>query len=710
VGTDGGPGLRSCAEDGGSWARLVLRCTVAFATAIACLATVGMAGAATLRFSAPARIAGAPYASVQQLTALDCVGGSLCVAGDAAGNLVTSANPTGGAPAWTVAEQVDPTASITAVSCSSAARCVAAGDDGAIIHSTDPTGGASAWKLTTGVLAHGDALTSLSCPTDGLCVGVDERGAVVYSRDPTGSAKTWKSARVLTRSKDWLVSVACPTASECIALDRQGRSVAHSTKPTGGRKAWHLATLKALAGATFAPPTLACASRSLCVIVGTDRQGIGPLIGTSTHPTGGQSAWRFGRPLKAVDDLTSVSCPTSTFCALGGGDSDAAIAYSTRPSGGASTYLAGLSPPSASGYPEVAGLSCASASQCVLFGSGDDDEAATGQLAATNEPTATSVTAWPPLVVDAVNGLESVSCPSATVCLAGGAQKTVYTSSNPAGGASAWSTAALPIASDHVSCGAVDQCVVGDGSTGDLAATSTPLTGGWIQAQTSGDLPDGGGIAVLSCTVGPFCIAGASEVQDDADLEGTSSLTTTNPAGGTNAWNYGEWIEGGINGGRRPAKGTVLALACASQSLCVAGDAKGGILTNTTPTDVQAWHYTQRDGTASINGLSCPSTALCVGVDSQGRVVHSTNPAGGPWAGVTIDKAFALTAVSCASTGFCVAVDGHRHAFVSTHPTGGASAWQKISGIDGDLTSIACPTTALCAAVDSQGNETTASG
>jgi hypothetical protein len=241
--------------------------------------------------------------AVQQLTALDCVGGSLCVAGDAAGNLVTSANPTGGASAWTVAEQVDPTARITAVSCSSKARCVAAGDDGAIIHSTDPTGGASAWKLTTGVLAHGDALTSLSCPTDGLCVGVDERGAVVYSRDPTGSAKTWKSARIVTRSKDWLVSVDCPTASECIAIDRQGRAVAHSTKPTGGSKAWHIATLKALAGATFAPPTLACASRSLCVIVGTDRQGIGPLIGTSTHPTGGQSAWRFGRPPKAVDDL-----------------------------------------------------------------------------------------------------------------------------------------------------------------------------------------------------------------------------------------------------------------------------------------------------------------------------------------------------------------------------------------------------------------------
>jgi hypothetical protein len=161
----------------------------------------------------------------------------------------------------------------------------------------------------------------------------------------------------------------------------------------------------------------------------------------------------------------------------------------------------------------VDGLSCASASQCVFF-------AANGQVGVTNKPTTTSTSDWPALVVDAYNKLESVSCPSATVCVAGGTQKTVYTSANPTGGAGAWSTTALPIASDRVSCGATNQCVVGDGIAGDLAATSTPLSGGWIEAQTSGDLPDGGGIAVLSCTDGPFCIAGPYEVQSDSDDEG----------------------------------------------------------------------------------------------------------------------------------------------------------------------------------------------
>ena len=403
----------------------------------------------------------------------------------------------------------------------------------------------------------------------------------------------------------------------------------------------------------------------------------------------------------------TVSCPTTKFCAVGGRTFGTEIAYSTHPSGGATTYTAGLTAPTnpPTGYPGVDGLSCASASQCVFV-------AASGQVGVTDKPTSTSATDWPVLVVDAYNKLESVSCPSATVCVAGGIRRRPSTRARTRPGARA-PGAPPPCRSPPIACpaGRSTSACVGDGISGDLAATTTPLSGGWIEAQTNGDLPDGGGIAVLSCTAGPFCFAGPYEVQSDSDTEGTTALTTTNPTGGTSAWTYsGTFIEGGINGGHKAAKGVVPSLTCPSQTLCVAGDAKGGILTNVTPTNTNTWLYTRPDGTASINGLSCPSTSLCVGVDSRGRVIHSTNPTGARWSGATIDKGFALTAVSCASTGFCVAVDGHRHAFVSTDPTGGVSAWQKIGGIDGDLTSIACPTTGLCVAVDSQGNEVTASG
>ncbi len=687
------------------------RVAAAVAATGVCLASVGSAQGATgtLRFSPPSRIAGAPYTSAHQMTALDCVATTLCVGGDEAGNLITTTNPTSGASAWTVAEQVDPTASITAVSCPSKSLCVAAGDDGAIIHSTNPTGGSSTWKVTRGVLADGDELTSLSCPSARLCVGVDRRGDVVSSRDPTGSARAWKSVRVLDLRRDWLIDIVCPATSECVALDRQGHGVLHTNRPTGGRKAWILTTLNKLAGPDFEPPDLACASISLCVIIGTDHEGEGDLLGTSTHPTGGRSAWHFARPKGGGG--SAVSCPSTSLCVLAGGDAGTTIAYSTHPAGGAATYSRGLVTSTGAKYPGAGGLSCASATQCVVFASPNDYNIPTGQVVVTNRPMSTSTSDWPVFVVDGYNGLESVSCPSATVCVAGGTQMAVHTTANPTGGAAAWSATPLSIASDHVSCGATNECAVGDATFGDLAATSTPLSGGWVDVPKGEDESDeDGAIGTLACTAGPFCIAGVSTSDSDDDTEGTRQLTTTDPTGSA-AWAYGDgFLEGGVNGGGRPAGGVVTSLTCASPALCVAGDAKGGILTNTTPSNVTAWHYTRVDGTAAVEGLACPSASLCVGVDSQGRAIHSTHPTAGEWSAVTIDKGFALTAVSCPATSFCVAVDGHGDAFESTQPTGPTKAWRKISGIDGDLTSIACPTTTLCVAVDSQGNEVTGSG
>jgi hypothetical protein len=262
-----------------------------------------------------------------------------------------------------------------------------------------------------------------------------------------------------------------------------------------------------------------------------------------------------------------------------------------------------------------------------------------------------------------------------------------------------------------VSCGAVDQCVAA--STGvNLFATTTPLTGGWVETpRTEAEEDDGDdGIAALSCVAGPFCVAGVPFVETDSDNEGTVTLVSANPTVPA-AWGSGGYVEAGVNGGGRAGGGYVPSLTCASATLCVAGDAAGAILTTDMPAvDGQTWHYTRADGSAAIVGLACPSTSLCVGVDSRGRVIHSTEPISGGWDAATIDKGFALTAVSCASAGFCVAVDGHRHAFVSTHPTGGVTAWRAIDARDGDLTSISCPTASLCVAVDGQGNEVAATG
>src|SRR5437588_11249404 len=77
---------------------------LSLAIALACFPSAGSAQAdSPLSWSAPALIDHqAPFGQPQQLHSVSCPSASLCVAGNSAGNVVTSTNPTGGAGAWTI--------------------------------------------------------------------------------------------------------------------------------------------------------------------------------------------------------------------------------------------------------------------------------------------------------------------------------------------------------------------------------------------------------------------------------------------------------------------------------------------------------------------------------------------------------------------------------------------------------------------------------
>jgi hypothetical protein len=109
-----------------------------------------------LSWSSPALVDGQPpYAMPKALSAVSCPSGSLCVGVDYWGNVVTATDPTGGASAWTVAP-VDPNGpalgfvdqpSLTGVSCPSVSLCVAVDRAGNVLTSANPTGGSSAWTV-----------------------------------------------------------------------------------------------------------------------------------------------------------------------------------------------------------------------------------------------------------------------------------------------------------------------------------------------------------------------------------------------------------------------------------------------------------------------------------------------------------------------------------------------------------------------------------
>ena len=283
---------------------------------------------------------------------VSCSDPTYCIVGDNGGNVLTSANPGGGASAWRF-DHVDTDganggpgsagpATLTAVACHSSRGCVAGDNAGDIMSTTNPLGGASTWNLFTGVAQYyntfpsaacptasecliddafqnlavvnpasttapaltpiGWAMAGLSCPSTSLCVGVSGHDAVI-STSPTGGASAWKGTSIDSHT---LTGVSCPSATLCVAVDNAGNALWTSTPITGG---WHTVDIDG--------PTqlngIACASASLCVAVDNTGRAL-----SSTTPMGSASSWSS----TTVDSygLAAVSCSSAPVCVIVNGD------------------------------------------------------------------------------------------------------------------------------------------------------------------------------------------------------------------------------------------------------------------------------------------------------------------------------------------------------------------------------------------------------
>lgn len=245
-----------------------------------------------------------------------------------------------------------------------------------------------------------------------------------------------------------------------------------------------------------------------------------------------------------------------------------------------------------------------------------------------------------PVMVDhqpSSDGYFSVSCPSVSLCVAVDGAGNVVTSTNPSGGAGAWTVSHVDgsNALGGVSCPSVSLCVADDGAGN--VVTSTNPTGG-ASAWTVSHVDNSNGLGGVSCPSALLCVAvdGAGNV-----------VTSTNPTGGAGAWTVS-----------RVERDTLDGVSCASVSLCVAVDILGDVVTSTDPTGgASAWSGTYVND--FLQGVSCPSASLCVVVGAGGVVASSTDPTGGAstWTVSNVDGNNIFTGVSCASASLCVAVD-----------------------------------------------------
>jgi len=415
---------------------------------------------------------------------------------------------------------------------------------------------------------------------------------------------------------------------------------------------------------------------------------------------------------------TSITCPTSAFCALSdlGGD------VRTETSGA-------WSPPTHLDALGLSAVSCATATLCVAVdglgsaftfdgsnwteASGVDPVGLTAVSCATSTTTCVAVDvagdalvyssgSWSAPRRVAPSPLNAVSCASSGLCRAVDASGTVYTYTG------SWS-ARTTLGSDGlaaIDCPTTTVCVAGD----DAGHLYRRGRGGWTKEAHVLS----GGVASLSCATAVSCVAlgpssvaakstGSSWSDDGAILPGGSGAVVSCASDGpctavsydgaaasyTTSWGRPTTVD--------PRSGILTSISCGTPTFCVAVDDAGGAATWNGTT----WSSTSPTGTTSLSGVSCVVT-FCVAVGESGAAVVFS---GGVWARPVVADPRGLTAVSCTAPSFCAATDASNRVLTFngttwTRPSTLGVPQHFVRGYAG----VSCVAAASCVAVDTDGS------
>lgn len=304
-------------------------------------------------------------------------------------------------------------------------------------------------------------------------------------------------------------------------------------------------------------------------------------------------------PLFSGDsDVVGVSCPSDSLCvAIDANGTHGHVLTSQSPLVGATTWNA--ADLGSFDYPKA--VSCPSASFCAVADS-------RGNVWTTGEP-AGGIGAWTPTPLDteAVEhetslGLLDVSCPSASFCAAIDDLGNVYTSTDPTGGASAWSETALGDTDfEAIACQSTSLCVITD-FHGNVFSSAEPLGGEatWHSAHV-----DASGLGGVACPSASLCVIGGFF---------GSVFTATDPTGGAEAWTPQLGVDN-FN--------YLLGVSCPSISFCAAVDSFGDHVL-TSPDPQHEWNLEPLVAPEALLSISCASGSFCLIGGSDGSVVIGT--------------------------------------------------------------------------------------
>jgi hypothetical protein len=289
-----------------------------------------------------------------------------------------------------------------------------------------------------------------------------------------------------------LTSVTCVAGSGCVAADETG-DVLTTSDPTGGSSAWHQDNVDG----TTAIAQVTCQSAALCVAVDNAGNVVASTDAWDTTPV-----WTVAN-IDGTNKLTGVACPGAGLCVAVDSVGDALS--STDPTGGASAWTATseITPLYGGVYPEaLTAVSCPSTTACFAL---DGD----GYVVSSSDP-AGGTSAWTAnLVFDALGGT-SISCPSTSLCLVDGGNGS-FISTNPTGGASDWHVVDM-IGSGTVLCPSTTLCLAtapeaGGGGWDKIEALSVSATGQTQLLTTHNNGPYPPHVTALACLSPQQCVA-----------------------------------------------------------------------------------------------------------------------------------------------------------------------------------------------------------
>jgi hypothetical protein len=290
------------------------------------------------------------------------------------------------------------TADFSSVSCATVGFCAAVDDTGDAF-----TWNGKAWSKgvdidSTAASNMNDQLASVSCASPSFCIAGDDLSGVY-----TFNGSTWSSVDTLNPSDSSAsvsFSVSCPTTSFCMAVDG---NVNYYTYNGSSWSAPTVINSSSLNATTMG--VVSCASSTFCEAVYNDQSvtynGSGwSAPQTLSLPPGSKSG--------SNPEVSVVSCPTATFCAVGG-TTGANVAYLNTFNG--TSWSKGSVLTTNLGPQSINGLSCPTPSFCMAGGL---DGWVTYNGAAWSKPQNFANAGGPigtgPLYAN------SISCPSTTFC------------------------------------------------------------------------------------------------------------------------------------------------------------------------------------------------------------------------------------------------------------------------------------------------------